>query len=289
MAPKTSFESNVGGKLFTHNVSGELNFTKGIENSKDHMHNSWIDLSTATSLYNGLDFIAQVGIESEVEEYTPNEDGNDYHEVLKGDLQLGYNGHSIKGGYDNVILKKIFNQNLKSNLDVGYTENSIGAALSERSYFGEYSYAIMSTEIGVGIISGGKHYLSVNSYQSAHQENPYLDGLELGAVVFEDIDGEGVGMFFTGTTTLRNDINLSIGAGSIANDFSYTASANYVMNEYLGMSLISTGGVGHSSISTGVDLAYDNFITYVDFSADLNDDEEGNRENKLAVGFKVVF
>ena len=289
MAPQTSFESHLGGKLFTHNIAGELNFTKGITNATDHMYNSWLDLSTATSLYNGLDFIAQVGIESEVETFTPNQEGNKYQEAVKGDIQLGYNGHSIKGGYDDVILKKIFNPNLQSHLDVGNTENPIGSQISERGYFAEYGYTIMNTAVGVGILSGGQHYFSVNSYQPAPESSPYFDGMELGAVLFEDVDGSGAGMFFTGTTTLHNNINLSVGAGTISNTFSYTASANYVMNEYLGVSMISVGDEEHSTVSAGVDLAYDNFITYVDVSADLSKDGTNDRENRLAFGFKVVF
>lgn len=253
------------------------------------MHNSWVDFSTSTSLYNGLDLITHLGVESEVDNYTPNEDGNEYKETLSGIVELGYNGHSIKGGYDNPVLNKIFNQNLKSNLDVGYTENPIGEALSNRDYFGEYSFTIMSTEMGVGVIKGGNYYVSVNSYQQAHDNNPYFEGMELGAVIFEDVDNDGAGMFFTGTATLNNEINVSVGAGTIANEFSYTVSANYVMNEYLGLSATSIGSEGQSIASAGVELAYDNFITYLDFSADLNDDKNNVRENRMAFGFKVVF
>ncbi len=261
-----------------------------MNNAKDHMNNSWFNLSTATSVYNGFDIVSMVGLESEVDEITPDDDGNEYQEALKASLMLGHNGHTLQGGYDDVILKKVFNGNMQSNLDVGFTENPIGRQLSNRDYFAEYSYTFMNTDLGIGVISGGDYYLATSSYLTSPKEiSSYVDGLELGAIVFEDTNNDGISLFITGATTLQNNVNVSVGLGNIDDRKAFTASANYVLNEYVGLSASAIGSAGHSIASTGIELAYDNFVVYGDYSVDLSTDDYDTKENRFGLGAKVVF
>lgn len=261
-----------------------------MNNVKDHMNNSWLDISTATSVYNGFDIVTILGIESEVDKITPFEDSNDYQEALKANLMLGYDGHTIQAGYDNIVLKKVFNGNMRSNLDVGFTENPIGTQVSNRDFFAEYSYTVMNTEFGFGMISGGDYFLSASSYLLSPPElTALIDGLELGAVVFEDSNNDGISVFVTGSTTLRNNINVSVGLGNIDDDKSFTASANYVVNEYIGISASAIGSAEYSIASSGLELAYDNFVVYADFATDLSYDDNNVKESRFGLGTKVVF
>lgn len=281
--PPTTYTDTIDGQPVTYSVNGELNYLHGFSRTKSHGYNSWLSGTISTSIANGLDVVGKLKSESE---YDPSKD--DYEVKPMADVSLSWNAHTLSSGYKNILVDKIFNSTMENSLDVNNTENAIGIMASNRDGFVEYSYAYQDMNFGVGTSFHGDFYLTASKYIVLPETNTWLKDVELSAVAFQDVNDDAGG-FVSASSTVFSGLSLSAGLGSVADKFSFNVGGNYVVNEHLALHTNVVGNQDYSTATVGAELAYDIFVAYVDYKADLSENYTNEKDSKLGVGVKVIF
>lgn len=281
--PQTTYRTSVDGQTVTTNIKGELNYLYGVNDAKSHWYNSWFDVTAATSLYNGVDAVALIGVESEYDS-----EKDKYDEKLKGEVSISHNAHTLNVGYGNSLIGNMFTSDLKSSLDVGFTENAIGINMTERDGYAEYDFAYKDMTMGAGVTFGGEVYLSASKYLVNTAEGSSIDDLAISMIAFEEANG-GWGVFASAATTVMKNVELSVGLGDVNDRFSYTLGGTYVFNDHLGFHTSVIGNDDYSTWTTGVEGVYENIAAYLDYAIDLNENYHGRKDSRVGAGIKVMF
>ncbi|HHJ3076272.1 TPA: hypothetical protein ACPVZG_000023 [Vibrio parahaemolyticus] len=271
---KSVGQYSVAGQSMNYTVSGQANYVYGFDDLDIGFHNSYLDLSSSTSITHGVDLSLSTGVR---EIYELSDD--DFETKVDGSLKFSKDNHDFKVGYDRNLANKVLGAKIKMNGDTSLSKNAIGQSLSSYDGFAEYNFAVQNYNLTAALDFDGNFYGGLSAY---------ANDTDIKLHVFEHNDDYNV--FFDVGTVFGSNIKTSVGLGIIEEKVAFAADGSYFITDSFTLYGNVVGDEDYSTATVGAEYAYSSFAAYVEGVVELTDPREsGESQDGVMVGAKFMF
>ncbi|ELP5902227.1 hypothetical protein QTV49_004250 [Vibrio vulnificus] len=271
---KSIGQYSVAGQSMNYTLSGQVNYVYGFDDLDIGFHNSYLDLSSSTSIIHGVDLSLSAGVR---EIYDLSDD--DFETKVDGSLKFSKDNHDFKVGYDRNLANKVLGAKIKMNGDTSLSKNAIGQSLSSYDGFAEYNFAVQNYNLTAVLDFDGNFYGGLSAY--ANETDIRLH-------VFDYNDDYNV--FFDMGSVFGANIKTSVGLGIIEEKVAFAADGSYFITDSLTIYGNVVGDEDYSAATVGVEYAYSSFAAYIEGMVELTEPREsGESQDGVMVGAKFMF